>query len=98
MGDYIVLGQDEMDDIIVSFTLEQERDKFCHELNLRRYKTMLMNIEEGEWKDRITQLYADTTKRLAEVNSIIKASQSQMPPPERVKAVKQRLATKIVGR
>lgn len=91
---YTVLNQDEQDEIIVSFMLAQERDKFCHELNLQRYNTILKNTKEDEWKNKIGQIHADTTKRLVEVDSIIEATKPQMPPAARIEAAKQRLKTK----
>ncbi len=94
MADYLVLSQDEQDDIIVGFMLSQELDKFTHELNLKRFDTMLESLPKGEWEKKVTGLRSDTAKRLEEVNSIIKATKSQLPPPERIEAAKQRLKTK----
>ena len=88
---YLVLSQAEQDDIIVGFMLSQERDKFCHELDLARYNKLLQDVEEGEWKNRVAKLHDDTAKRLAEVNSIIEASLSDLPPLSRIEAAKLRL-------
>ncbi|GAI61403.1 unnamed protein product [marine sediment metagenome] len=93
MPEYLVLSQDEQDDIIVSFMLGQERDKFCHELNLQRYTDMLKTEKAGEWRDRVSKLKGETVSRLAEVNSIINVTIPQMPPPGRITAAKQRLTT-----
>ena len=94
MADYQVLSQDEQDDIVVSFMLSQERDKFCHELNLGRYDSMLPSLPDGEWKERVTQLRSETANRLVEVNSIIEASINKLPPAARLEAAKQRLQAK----
>ena len=91
MADYQVLSQDEQDDIVVGFMLSQERDKFCHELNLGRYESMLPGLPDGEWKERVTQLRSETANRLVEVNSIIEASINKLPPPERLELARQRL-------
>ncbi|KKM64549.1 hypothetical protein LCGC14_1500320 [marine sediment metagenome] len=88
---YQVLTQDEQDDIKVSFLLSQERDKYCHELNLERYAAMLEALEDGEWKTRVTKLHDETAGRLAEVDSIIAATLPQMPASERIEAAKLRL-------
>lgn len=94
MSEYQVLSQDEQDDIIVSFMHGQERDKYCHELNLQRYTEMLKTLEAGKWRDRVLKLQEETNSRLAEVNSIIDVTKAQMPTPEHIAAAKQRLATK----
>ncbi len=96
MADYQVLSQDEQDDIIISFMLAQERDKYCHELSLQRYATMLKTLGAGEWHDRISKLQAETVSRLAEVNSIIDATRAQMPPLDRIAVAKARLVAKTV--
>jgi len=94
MANYQVLEQDEQDDIIVSFMLAQERDKFCHELNLTRYNKILAAAEEGAWKKRISHLKGETVMRLAEVDSIIEAAKSELPSPARLNAAKGRVKAK----
>ncbi len=92
MSDYQVLSQEEQDDIIVSFMLGQERDKFCLELNLNRYKDVLEKGNgKGKWHDRVKELQAESVERLAEIDSIIEASKVQMPSQERVEAAQKRL-------
>ena len=95
MTNYQILSQEEQDDILVSFSLAQERDKFCHELNLARYTKMLVSSKEGKWRDTVLKLRQETTERLAEVNSIIEATQSQLPSPERIAAAKLRLLSQV---
>lgn len=94
MAEYQVLSQDEQDDIVVSFMLSQEKDKFCLELNSARFDEMLKGLEEGDWRTRVVQLHADATKRLAEVDSIIKATLPTLPPSGRVEATILRLKAK----
>ncbi len=94
MADYQILGQDERDEIVVSFMLSQERDKFFHELNLERYNAMLGTLKDGEWKQRVAQLKADTEKRLVEVDSIIEATRLGMPPLGRVTTAYERIQAK----
>jgi hypothetical protein len=91
MSDYSILSQDEQDDIVVDFMHAQERDKFCHELNLDRYDTILKAAEDGPWKKRVEDLRKETISRLAEVNSIIGATRKQLPPDARINAAKSRL-------
>ena len=91
MSDYLVLGEDEQDDIVVSFMLAQERDKYCHELNIARYEAMLAKLGPGQWRDRISKLRDESTQRLSEVNSIIEESKIQMPPKARIDAAKIRI-------
>ena len=86
-----VLSEEEKDEIIVSFLGAQERDEFCHQLNLDRYNQMLSVLPEGEWKSQIAKLRDETAQRLDEVRSIIAATVPQLPPAERVQAAKGRL-------
>lgn len=92
MSDYQVLSQEEQDDIIVSFMLSQEKDKYCLELNLQRYTEMLKTLEGGQWRDRVEKLQAESTSRLAEIDSIIEVTKAQMPPSERIDTAKARIS------
>ena len=83
---YDVLSQDEQDDIVVAFMLAQERDQFCHQLNLTRYETMLITLPDSKWKQRVGELRAETLVRLNEVSSIIAATKPQLPPTARLSA------------
>ena len=89
-----VLEQNEQDDIIVSFLLTQERDKYCHQLNLNRYDEILKTLSDGKWKKKITMLRIESAERLAEVDSIIAATERQLPPDKRFQAAKSRLKQK----
>ncbi|KKN16221.1 hypothetical protein LCGC14_0978140 [marine sediment metagenome] len=91
--DYQIMTVDEQDDIKVSFLLSQERDAYCHGLNLERYDAMLGTLEDGKWKTRVAKLRDETVERLGEVTSTIEATLPQMPPAQRIQAAKLRLET-----
>jgi len=95
MPDYQFLSQEEQDEIIVEYLKAQERDHFCHRINLERFDAMLQSLPEGEFKNHIVNLREETAKRLIEVNSIIGATKRQLPPQERLDAAKARLAAKL---
>lgn len=86
-----ILSDEEKDNIIVEFMESQERDLYCLELNEERYAKMLKTLPPGKWKDRITQLHAETVERKTEVESIIAATAGQLPTAERIAAAKARL-------
>lgn len=81
-----VLDQEEQDRILAEFLWAQERDLYCHCINLERYDAMLRTLPEGEWRNRIAQLREETAKRRAEVESIIAATLPQLPPEPRLQA------------
>jgi len=72
--EYKILTEIEKADIVSSFLRSQEVDHYCHSLNAERYKSMLSDpdFHDGEFKERIKALLAETESRLAEVNNIIK--------------------------
>lgn len=88
---YEVLTQEEQDEIMVGFLLSQERDEFCHSLNLERYEKMLADIPEGPWRKRIIKLRDETVGRLAEVRSILEATRAQLPPRGRIEGALARI-------
>lgn len=94
MYEYRVLSEEEKDDIIVEFFLVQERDKFCHEINLERFNRMLQTLPEGNFKERIKTLRDETQARLNEVNSIIEATIPQLPPEPRLSNAISRIRAK----
>ena len=93
--EYKTLSQEEMDEIVVDFLKAQERDLFCHEINLARYEEMLKVLPPGPWRDRITQLRDETIQRKAEVESIIAAT--QVPNKQRIEAALKRIKAKEEG-
>lgn len=92
--EYKILTQDARDEIVVEFLEAQERDLFCHRINLERYDGMIKDLPEGKWKKRVTELRAETVERIAEVSSIIKGTVTQLPSAERITAAKTRLVEK----
>lgn len=83
-----VLSEEERDRILVEFLEAQERDLFCHYVNLERYDEMLRTLPPGEWRNHIAKLREETAKRLEEVESIIAATLPQLPPEERLERAK----------
>ena len=88
--DYKVLDQTEKDRIIVEFMLAQERDHYCHTINKERYDKILAdpNLQEGDFKERVKQLRAETVLRINEVEHIINHTIAQMPDAESIETVK----------
>lgn len=76
---YLVLSQDEQDDMLVQTLLAQERDHCAHQLNLERFEAMLGGLPSGPWRERIQQLRDETVVRLREVESIMEALEPQVP-------------------
>lgn len=77
--EYEVLSQDERDEIVVDFMRAQERDHFAHSINKERYAGLLEDLPEGEFKERVRGLAAETDSRLAEVEAIITRTRPQLP-------------------
>lgn len=92
--EYTVLSQEEQDDTIVNFYLAQERDLHALVTSIERYERMLQALPAGKWRDRIQALLEESLERKSEVESIIAATVSQLPPPDRLEAAKQRLQAK----
>ena len=93
MTTYSVLTDDEKDDIIVNFTRAQERDHYCHSINLERYDEMLKTLPTGDFRNDIEKRKADTQSRIAEVEKILEATAAQMPDAARIEAAMQRIKT-----
>lgn len=93
--DYSLLSQDEMDERIVATMRAQQMDHFLHTKNLEQYVAIMKDGGGGdEWQQRIKRLHDETLLRMAEVESIIKAIEPQMPDSAAVAAAQQRLASK----
>jgi len=71
--------QREKDRITVEYLEAQERDHHIHLLNKARYEAMLTNLPDGPWKTRVFNLLAEVNSRIEEVESIISATQTQIP-------------------
>lgn len=90
--EYRLLTDEEKDEILADFLKAQERDLFCHELNLARYEEMLPNLPNGTFKQQIQKLRAETAARIGEVEAVIAATERQLPAVERLKAAEARMA------
>lgn len=94
-----IVTTDDEDDILISFLDSQERDQYCHEINLQRFTSMILSLPEGDMKKRYTALKAETQSRLDEVNAIIAATTSQLPSTARqAAAISRLLAKKAAGK
>jgi len=91
---YLILSEDQKDDIIVAFLSGQEQDKFCLELNLERFNLMLKKLSDGPWRKQIQDSHDQSLSRLSEINSIIEATLQQLPSPRRIVAAKKRFTNK----
>jgi hypothetical protein len=89
-----LMTDDEKDDVIVSFMRGQEQDRYCLQLNHDRYVAMLKELPEGAWRTQIAEGYQQALDRIAQLDSIIKATLSQMPSEERVMAAMGRIKEK----
>ena len=59
---------------LVEFLWNQERDYDSHQINKARYETILETEPAGAFRDRITQLLAETNSRINEIESIVNAT------------------------
>lgn len=59
---------------LVEFLLSQERDYDSHVINKARYETILATEPAGAFRDRITQLLAETNSRIKEIESIVNST------------------------
>ena len=84
--EYTLLTEEEQDDIIVTFMQAQERDAFCHQINMERYDSMLVELPDDAFKKKIQGLMDETAGRLGEVTGIINATVKQMPDSVRIAA------------
>ena len=91
---YLLLSDDEQDEILAGFLLAQERDKFSHTVNQERYDALLTSLSPGPFLQRIQRLREETNSRLEEVNAIIANTIRQLPTPARLDAAIARLRAK----
>jgi hypothetical protein len=94
---FILLSQDEQDEIHAAFLASQERDLFCHQINAERYAEMLKTLPAGTFRTRIEGLKQDTLSRIDEVTRIIDASAALLPSVEKLIAAKERVDTKVLA-
>ncbi len=83
---YFILSQNRADDTIVEYYYVQEYDYRVLQNNKERYEFMLQTLPEGNFRNRTTELLAETNVRLSEVGPIITATKAQLPSQERIDA------------
>lgn len=71
---YKKITEGEKATVMHEFLKAQEMDHFCHTINAERYTKILLDpdLPEGDFKDRVVKLLAETEDRLLEVELIIK--------------------------
>lgn len=91
---YLVLSQDEMDEMVVNKLLAEERDLFAHRLTKERLEAMLPRLPDGDFKQHCERLLESTNARIAEVQAIIDATMPQLPNETRRAAALDRIRAK----
>lgn len=91
---YVVLTEDDQDDMIVAFMLAQERDQFLHTVNKARYVALNASLAPSVFKTRIETLLNETNSRLTEVDAILAETVGQLPNAARRNAAITRLKAK----
>jgi len=100
---YKLLTDDDKDEIMAQFLLAQERDIYCHEVNVVRFEKMIAKLKERDDFDEIKnkQFYkllerntSDTKDRIVEIEAIIECSDKDMPSIERMKKAMERVKAK----
>lgn len=84
--------------LLVEFLENQERDHHIHLLNKARYEKILLGQISDEWRARISSLLAETESRIEEVESIIVATEGQLPPPEEITAAMETIRAERAAR
>jgi hypothetical protein len=83
---YIVLNEDEKNEILINTLLAQERDHFCYERNVERYTNLIPTLPEGEYKDKISALLITEQKALENTEATLAHTQAQLPSDANVLA------------
>jgi hypothetical protein len=89
--EFLLLSQEERDEMLAATLLAQERDLFMHKANKERFGRILANGARGEFRKRIEDLYNQTEDRISEVTQIIEALKPELPPVARLKAAAERI-------
>jgi ferritin-like metal-binding protein YciE len=76
---YKTLSIEEQHDLIVRTYYGNEADLFSHMTNKERFESILATATDPEWRARIQNLLDDTNKRIMEVQSILEATDPQLP-------------------
>lgn len=81
---YDLLTQDEMDEMVVEYMKAQQRDHFLHTINLQRAReAVAMLPADAPFRAHMAKFAEDTESRIQEVESLIRATEAQMPPQAR---------------
>lgn len=90
--DYLLLTEEERDDMLAQTLLSQEVDLFMHRVNQERYDAILAgSLPPGQFRNRIEKLKEETLERAIEVEAILDALRPQLPPQARLSAATARL-------
>jgi hypothetical protein len=89
--EFLLLSQEERDEMLAATLLAQERDLFMHKANKERFQRILANGARGEFRQRIQQLRDETDQRISEVTQIIEALKPELPPVARLRAAAERI-------
>lgn len=76
---YKTLPIEEQHDLIVRTYYGNESDLFTHLTNKERFEAILAKATDPEWRARVQNLLDDTNKRIMEVQSILEATDPQLP-------------------
>lgn len=83
----------EVDEMLVNTYRANEMDLASHEANKERFETMLQTLPQGKFRDRITQLLAETNDRITEVTAILEATEPQLPQQAEVETIVTKIKT-----
>jgi hypothetical protein len=89
--EFLLLSQEERDEMLAATLLAQERDLFMHRANKERFRRILANGARGEFRRRIEDLLSQTEERISEVTQIIEALKPELPPAQRLRAAHERI-------
>lgn len=82
---FLVLTQDEQDEILVDYLRAQERDLFTHGINVERFEAILTTqIADADWEAKLIGLRDEGMSRIREVQGIIDATVPQLPSQARI--------------
>lgn len=77
--EFLLLPQDQKDDIIVETHLTHERELYIYSLNVERYTEMLKLLEPGPYRDHIAALLVTEQTALEQQTVIVTATTAQLP-------------------
>ena len=94
---YKTLSIEEQNDLIVRTYYGNESDLFSHLANKARFEAILATATDPEWRARIQNLLDDTNKRIMEVQSILAATDPQLPSDVEIAASMTRIRQRDGG-